>query len=72
MNENSKSMGGAFLIILFAVFASLKITGVISWSWLWVTSPLWIPVAICAGCVALIIACIILWALITILFGVFL
>ena len=27
---------------LFIVFLVLKLTGVIAWSWLWVTSPLWI------------------------------
>lgn len=27
---------------LFIVFLILKLTGVINWSWLWVTSPLWI------------------------------
>lgn len=33
-------------IILFVVFLILKLTGNIDWSWWWVTSPLWIPVAI--------------------------
>lgn len=33
-------------IILFIVFLILKLTGEIDWSWWWVTSPLWIPVAI--------------------------
>lgn len=28
--------------ILFVVFLVLKLTHVIDWSWLWVTSPLWI------------------------------
>jgi len=27
---------------LFIVFLVLKLTGVIDWSWWWVTSPLWI------------------------------
>ena len=31
--------------ILFVVFLVLKLTGNIDWSWWWVTSPLWIPVA---------------------------
>jgi hypothetical protein len=31
--------------ILFVVFLVLKLTGVIAWSWWWVTSPLWIPFA---------------------------
>ena len=28
--------------LLFLVFLVLKLTGFITWSWLWVTSPLWI------------------------------
>jgi hypothetical protein len=28
------------------VFVVLKVAGVISWSWLWVLSPLWIPATI--------------------------
>lgn len=27
--------------LLFVVFLILKLTGVISWSWWWVTAPLW-------------------------------
>ncbi len=32
--------------VLFIVFLVLKLTGVIAWSWWWVTAPLWIPAAI--------------------------
>ena len=32
--------------MLFIVFLVLKLTGVITWSWWWVTAPLWIPWAI--------------------------
>lgn len=32
--------------VLFLIFLVLKLTGTIAWSWWWVTSPLWIPVAI--------------------------
>jgi hypothetical protein len=32
--------------ILFVVFLTLKLTGNIDWSWWWVTSPLWLPIAI--------------------------
>ena len=32
--------------ILFVVFLVLKLTGTIAWSWWWVTSPLWIPMAL--------------------------
>lgn len=27
---------------LFIVFLILKLTGVIAWSWWWITSPLWV------------------------------
>ena len=43
--------------ILFIVFLVLKLCKVISWSWVWVCSPLWIGAII--GVVALIILCII-------------
>ena len=32
--------------ILLIVFLILKLTHIIDWSWWWVTSPLWIPIAI--------------------------
>lgn len=32
--------------ILFIVFLVLKLTGVVAWSWLWVTAPLWIGAAL--------------------------
>lgn len=28
---------------LFLVFLVLKLTGIINWSWWWVTAPLWLP-----------------------------
>lgn len=37
-----KNLGCLFPILLFILFLILKLTGVIAWSWLWVTSPLWI------------------------------
>lgn len=30
--------------ILFLIFLTLKLCGLIAWSWWWVTAPLWIPV----------------------------
>lgn len=43
MNSQSGGVSAGFL--LFLVFLVLKLTGVITWSWLWVTAPLWIPLA---------------------------
>jgi hypothetical protein len=37
-----------FLGLLGLLFIGLKLGGVIAWSWVWVLSPLWIPVAIAA------------------------
>lgn len=33
------------LPLIFIVFLILKLTGVIDWSWWWVTCPIWIPFA---------------------------
>jgi hypothetical protein len=35
-----------FTGLLTIVFIVLKLLGKISWSWIWVLSPLWIPTAI--------------------------
>ena len=40
--------------VLFVTFLVLKLTGVISWSWWWVTAPLWIPVALVVGILLLV------------------
>ena len=34
------------LELLLVAFIVLKLTGVITWSWWWVLSPLWIPLAV--------------------------
>lgn len=38
--------GPGVLSILLVAFIVLKLCGVIAWSWLWVLSPLWIPIAL--------------------------
>ena len=43
MASSSSSGGVGFGGLLFLVFLVLKLTGVIAWSWWWVTAPLWIP-----------------------------
>lgn len=42
MNDNASKGGIGFAGLLFLVFLVLKLTGVIAWSWWWVTAPLWI------------------------------
>lgn len=39
---------------LFLVFLVLKLTGVIAWSWWWVTAPLWIPVVFVTFLIAIV------------------
>jgi len=34
------------VIDIFIIFLILKLTHTISWSWWWVTSPVWIPIAV--------------------------
>jgi hypothetical protein len=45
-NSNVKSGGISFSGALFLLFLGLKLTGYITWSWWWVTAPLWIPFGI--------------------------
>ena len=40
------SIGGGFCGLLTIAFIVLKLCGVISWSWVWVLSPLWIGLAL--------------------------
>ena len=43
-SKNSTSSGGiGFIGLLTILFIGLKLTNLISWSWLWVLSPLWLP-----------------------------
>lgn len=50
--QSQKSSGGGigFGGVLLLVFVTLKLCGVIAWSWWWVMSPFWIPclIALCA------------------------
>jgi inner membrane protein involved in colicin E2 resistance len=45
-SNNNSSSGLGLGSVLFIVFLVLKLTNHIDWSWWWVTSPLWIPLAI--------------------------
>lgn len=42
--KNNSSSGIGFTGLLTIVFIVLKLCGVISWSWLWVLSPIWISI----------------------------
>lgn len=43
---SNSSSGVGLGTVPFLIFLVLKLVGVITWSWWWVTSPLWIPVAL--------------------------
>ncbi len=46
MADNGGSGGIGFCGLLTVLFVGLKLTGHIGWSWIWVVSPLWIPLAL--------------------------
>ena len=47
-NSTTPTVQFPLLGILGLIFITLKLTGYITWSWLWVLSPFWIPFAILA------------------------
>ena len=44
--KNNNNGGIGFCGLLTIVFIVLKLCKVISWSWLWVFSPIWLPLAL--------------------------
>ena len=46
MADKSSSGGVGIAGLLGVLFIGLKLGNVIQWSWLWVLSPFWIPLAI--------------------------
>ena len=57
-NKNNARSGIGFCGLLTIAFIVLKLCNVITWSWLWVLSPLWISFAL----VILILLITLLWA----------
>jgi len=51
--RDMKDTDSTFLGLLTLVFITLKLTGFIGWSWLWVLSPMWIPLVAALGFLAL-------------------
>lgn len=50
-----KVVGLGFAEALALLFVGLKLCGAISWSWLWVLSPIWLPIVL-AIAIALVLA----------------
>lgn len=44
-NSNNSKGGIGFCGLLAILFIGLKLAKIISWSWVWVLSPIWIPTA---------------------------
>lgn len=43
---SSKRKGLSLCDVLLVIFIVLKLSGLVSWSWVWVLSPLWISIII--------------------------
>lgn len=46
MAKVESSGGVSFCGLLTVLFIGLKLTGHVTWSWLWVVSPLWLPLVV--------------------------
>lgn len=57
MSDKVQVSGGGigFFGLLTILFIGLKLTGYVSWSWLWVLSPLWLPLAIFLGFIGVVL-----------------
>lgn len=49
MDKKATRGGMGFLSTLTLIFVVLKLLGLIDWPWLWVLSPIWIPVLLIAA-----------------------
>lgn len=43
-DKNVRNSGMGFISVLTLIFVVLKLTNNISWSWIWVLSPIWISI----------------------------
>lgn len=58
MNKDKITISfNGFFVNLFMIFLVLKLTNLINWSWIWITAPLWIPLAIVAIIVIIVLIC---------------
>lgn len=46
MKQQTNTSGIGFCGLLTIVLITLKLVKVIDWSWLWVLSPVWIPITV--------------------------
>lgn len=55
MNNSNAYIGVGVFDVLGIIFVVLKLCNVITWSWLWVTSPFWIPIGIWLVCLVVVL-----------------
>jgi hypothetical protein len=55
-NNSSSSSGIGFTGLLTILFIGLKLTGYITWPWIWVLSPIWISILLILGILAIFLA----------------
>lgn len=55
MSESGSSGGIGISGALLLIFIVLKLIGVITWSWWWVLSPLWIPIILALLIIAVLV-----------------
>ena len=55
--EKFKNGGMGFISVLTLIFIVLKLTNNISWSWIWVLSPIWITVLLFILIFTIILVC---------------
>lgn len=64
MKSNNDNSASVLPTLVFLIFLTLKLAGigqVATWSWWWVTSPLWLPLALILVICALIAVAIVSW-----------
>lgn len=54
-NNVNSAGGGGFLGLMFLIFMTLKLMGYITWSWWWITLPLWGGIALIISIVTLVV-----------------
>ena len=59
-NNAVNTNGIGFCGLLAIVFITLKLIGIINWSWFWVLSPIWIPFAIWLVIIVVILVCVLI------------
>jgi len=55
-NSNVSSGGIGILGFMFLIFLTLKLCKVITWSWWWVTAPLWMPFSVVVAFLLVVLA----------------